>query len=107
MQNIFDLIISFEISEIFLILILVLNILTFLLYVLDKRKAARGKWRISEATLIFFTLAFGGVGAFLGMKLARHKTKHIKFKIAVVFGLIITLVPIVYIVCEFIGRINI
>jgi predicted MPP superfamily phosphohydrolase len=67
---------------------------------IDKRKAVKSKWRISEKTLIFFTLAFGGIGALLGMLLARHKTKHMKFRVAVVIGLIIALIPVSHIIHE-------
>ena len=70
MRVIFSWVISFGILEFITILLVSVNLLTFLLYVVDKRKAKRGKWRISEATLIFFTLAFGGFGAFLGMRFA-------------------------------------
>jgi len=91
-------IISFGILELSAILLVSLNILTFLLYAADKWKAERDKWRISEATLIFFTLACGGIGAFWGMKLARHKTKHGKFKVAVAVGLLIALIPVIHIV---------
>jgi len=65
--------------------------------VIDKRKAVKNKWRISERTLIFFTLVGGGIGAFLGMRLVRHKTKRWKFRIAVALGLIITLIPTIHI----------
>ena len=43
---------------------------------LDKRKAIRHQWRIPEATLFFIALLGGGLGAFLGMWMFRHKTKH-------------------------------
>ena len=74
------------------------NVFTLFLYIIDKRKAIKGKWRISEKTLIFFTITFSGIGALLGMYFVRHKTKKIKFKFAVVIGLIITLIPIIHIV---------
>jgi len=84
--------------ESFFAFFVVINVFTFFLYVIDKRKARKNKRRISERTLIFFTIAFGGVGALLGMCLARHKTRKLKFKVAVVVGLLITLIS-VYILC--------
>ena len=84
--------------ELFSLFFILINFLTFLLYVIDKRRAKRGKWRISENILIFFTLACGGIGAFLGMSLIRHKTRKIKFKIAVVIGIVIAFIPIIHIV---------
>lgn len=64
-----------------------INILTLLLMFIDKRKAVKNKWRISETTLILSAILGGSVGSILGMYLFRHKTKHFKFK----FGLPIIL----------------
>jgi uncharacterized membrane protein YsdA (DUF1294 family) len=49
---------------------------------IDKRKAIKNKWRISETTLIMLAVIGGSVGSILGMNIFRHKTKHLKF----VFG---------------------
>ena len=59
------------------------NLIVFLVYGADKRKARKDKWRISEKTLILLALLFGGTGAFIGMRVFRHKTQHKKFTIAV------------------------
>ena len=56
------------------------NILTFLVYGIDKWKAKQGSWRISEATLLILAVIGGSIGALLGMKVWRHKTMHKKFK---------------------------
>lgn len=61
---------------------LAVNALTFCLYGVDKRRARRGKWRIPERTLLLLTWLMGGVGAFLGMRTFRHKTKHLAFQIS-------------------------
>jgi len=79
-----------------IVLFIAVNVLTFFLYALDKRKATKSKWRISEKTLIFFTLAFGGIGAVGGMCLANHKTRSLKFKLAAALGLIIAVVAVIY-----------
>ena len=60
-----------------------INILSFLLYGIDKWKARRGKWRIPEETLIWLAVVGGSMGALLGMYLFRHKTKHKKFTVGV------------------------
>lgn len=57
----------------------VINIVTFLLYGIDKWKARRAKWRIEESTLLWWAAAGGSVGALLGMKTWHHKTLHRKF----------------------------
>ena len=61
-------------------LLLAINVLTFLIYGLDKYKAKRAKWRISERTLLSMALVGGSIGAWLGMKVWHHKTRHKKFK---------------------------
>ena len=54
--------------------------MTFIVYGIDKVKAMKGKWRISEATLLLLAIIGGSVGAWLGMKTWHHKTMHKKFK---------------------------
>ncbi len=65
--------------RLFLLWILLLSLITFILYGIDKRRARRGKWRIAEKTLFLFGFAGGAVGGFAGMQLFRHKTKHASF----------------------------
>lgn len=64
---------------VFAIYLIGINVLTFLIYGVDKWKAQRDKWRIPEDTLIWLAVAGGSVGALFGMNLFRHKTKHRKF----------------------------
>ena len=56
------------------------NIVTFLVYGIDKWKAKQGSWRISEATLLMLAVIGGTIGALLGMQVWHHKTMHLKFK---------------------------
>ncbi len=58
-----------------------LNIATFGLYGLDKRRARRGTVRVPERTLLFFGFVGGSPGALLGQKLFRHKTRKRSFQI--------------------------
>lgn len=69
--------------------ILLLNLVTFVVYGIDKYKSKKGKWRISELTLLTLALLGGSIGAWLAMKTFRHKTMHKKFYIGV--PMIITL----------------
>jgi len=62
-------------------LLLLWNIIVFMIYGADKSKAKKNKRRISERTLLVSAFLMGGIGAFLGMIVLRHKTKHIRFKI--------------------------
>ena len=60
--------------------LLAVNTLTFLLYGIDKYKAKKARWRISEATLLMMAVIGGSIGAWAGMRLWHHKTMHKKFK---------------------------
>lgn len=64
-------------------LFLIINLVAFIMYGYDKRKAKRHEWRVSEAALLLVALAGGPYGAWLGMKVFRHKTKHWKFRILI------------------------
>jgi len=61
---------------------IVLNVVAFALYGIDKRRAVRGAWRIPEAVLLLAAV-FGVVGAALGMVVFRHKTRKLKFRVFV------------------------
>lgn len=64
-----------------LILLAVLNLISFGLMADDKRHARTGKRRVPEKTLFLAAACFGGLGGVLGMYLCRHKTKHWYFKL--------------------------
>ena len=66
-----------------LIYLAVTNVVTFFMYGIDKWKAKRAKWRISEATLLGMAVIGGSIGAWLGMKTWHHKTLHKKFRYGV------------------------
>ena len=70
----------------------IMNLISFCLYFIDKRRAIKDKHRISEKTLLMYSLFFGSVGAVFGMYFFRHKTKKIKFRILVVLFLILHMV---------------
>ena len=61
-----------------IILIAVLNLVSFVLYGIDKHKAKTNRWRISEKTLLLWSAA-APFGAVLGTKVFHHKTKKLKF----------------------------
>ena len=60
--------------------LLVINAVAFFVYGIDKLKARKGRWRISEATLLLLAFVGGSIGSWLGMKVWHHKTMHLKFK---------------------------
>ena len=76
--------------------LLAINVATFLVYGIDKLKAKRAKWRISEATLLLLAAAGGSIGAWLGMKVWHHKTLHMKFRYGVPLILLLQIALIAY-----------
>lgn len=56
------------------------NVTAFALMGIDKRRARRGAWRISEKTLFLPVLLGGSLGGTLGMRVFHHKTKHWYFR---------------------------
>ena len=60
--------------------LLAINAVAFIVYGIDKYKARKAKWRISEATLLSLAVIGGSIGAWTGMRVWRHKTMHKKFK---------------------------
>ena len=87
--------------ELLIIYLFIINVSTFILYGIDKKKAIKHKFRISENTLIFSAFIGGSLGALLGMQFFRHKTKHPKFIIGVPVCFIISIISVLYI-CGFI-----
>ena len=63
--------------------IVVINLVSFMMFGIDKYKARRGQWRISEATLLAVAAIGGSIGAWMGMKVWHHKTLHSKFRYGV------------------------
>ena len=76
--------------------LLAINIATFLLYGTDKYKAKKGKWRISEATLLTMAAIGGSIGAWAGMRLWHHKTMHKKFKYGIPLIIIMQIALVAY-----------
>lgn len=64
-----------------LIVLALTNLTAFLLMRSDKRRAQRGARRIPERILFIAVALFGGLGGVLGMRVFRHKTKHVVFQV--------------------------
>ena len=76
--------------------LLAVNSLTFLLYGIDKYKAKKGRWRISEATLLTMAAIGGSIGTWAGMRTWHHKTMHKKFKYGIPVIIIMQIALVVY-----------
>lgn len=63
-------------QNIFILYVLIINLISFSMMGIDKNRAKRREWRISEKALFLSALIGGSVGAILGMRMFHHKTKH-------------------------------
>ncbi len=70
-----------NIRVILAIVLVFMNLLSFLLFYVDKQRAIRHEWRISEKTLFLSAIAGGSIGAIAGMYIFHHKTRHWYFVI--------------------------
>ena len=82
--------------NIILYYLLAVNIATFFLYGIDKYKAKKNQWRISEATLLTMAAIGGSIGAWAGMRLWHHKTMHKKFKYGIPLIIIMQIALVTY-----------
>ena len=76
--------------------LLAINAVAFIMYGIDKYKAKKAKWRISEATLLLLAILGGSIGAWMGMKVWHHKTMHKKFKYGIPAILLIQIALMAY-----------
>ena len=76
--------------------LLLVNIITFVVYGLDKRKARRKEWRISENALLSLAIIGGSPAALLAMSVFKHKTKKNKFRLGIPIILILQIAAIIY-----------
>ncbi|MCQ2443570.1 MAG: DUF1294 domain-containing protein [Oscillospiraceae bacterium] len=84
-------------NQLCLCYLLVVNLVGFTLYGIDKWQAEHGRWRIEERTLLLTAALGGAVGALVGMKVWNHKIRKLHFAIfvplcVVVWGVLVALV---------------
>ena len=83
-------------DQIIIIYIAVMNIAGVAAMGIDKWKAKHHAWRIPEKTLFAISLLGGSIGAWAGMYLFRHKTKHIQFVVGMPLILAIQIIAAGY-----------
>ena len=83
-------------TKILWIYLIGINLLAFLLYGIDKRRAVKDQWRIPESTLLGVAFVGGSIGAWAGMQTFRHKTKHWSFKILIPIFIVLHVAVIFY-----------
>ena len=76
--------------------LLIVNVVAFFMYGIDKRKAIKDKWRIPEKVLLGMSVIGGAVGSFLGMVMFHHKTRKWKFMLGVPLILALQIVAVCY-----------
>ncbi|MDK2585226.1 DUF1294 domain-containing protein [Romboutsia sedimentorum] len=81
--------------------IFIINIISFIFMFIDKQKAIKHKWRISEYTLMLLAALGGSIGTLGAMYTFRHKTKKLKFKIGVPFIIIIQFLFLIFFKTKF------
>lgn len=79
-----------------IIYLIIINIIGFLIMLIDKRKAEKGKWRIPEKTIFIITALGGGLGTIAGMYTFRHKTQKVQFVIGLPAITILEIIGIIY-----------
>ncbi|MCR5223774.1 MAG: DUF1294 domain-containing protein [Bacilli bacterium] len=73
-----------------------MNVLTFIIYGLDKLFAIKNMSRVSENTLLLLSFIGGSIGAYIGMKFFHHKTNKKKFTILVPLMIIMHIALFLY-----------
>ena len=72
--------------------LIIINVVTFGAFAVDKGKAIKGAWRIPEAQLLFLCLIGGALGGLIGMNVCHHKTRKPKFKYLVPLMLVLQVI---------------
>lgn len=68
---------------IFLGYIIVINIVSAIVTIVDKVKAKNDKWRVPEKSLLILSAIGGAVGMYITMHLIHHKTRKMKFMVGI------------------------
>ena len=82
--------------------LVVINLVAFLMFGVDKSRARKHQWRVAERSLFLVALVGGSLGAICGMFFFRHKTKHWYFRLGLP---LILLVQILLLAAVYYGRI--
>ena len=96
-----DLFIFLKDNNIVLYYLIAINLITFIVFAIDKIKAMKDKYRINELTLIMLCFVGGSVGGLLAMLITRHKIRKPKFYILVPLFLLLQIASIVYLLIKY------
>ncbi|SDM75781.1 Uncharacterized membrane protein YsdA, DUF1294 family [Psychrobacillus sp. OK028] len=87
-------------TNVLLMFILIMSIIAFVVMGYDKSQARKQGQRISEKTLWTLAIVGGGIGAYIGMQMFRHKTKHTNFRVGFLMLMILYAFLIFYILTK-------
>ena len=87
-------------QNIFIIYFIGINLITFIVFGIDKRKAVKHRCRIPEKNLFGLAIVGGSVGALLGMYVWRHKTRVWYFIVSIPTILVLQIAVMVYLVIK-------
>lgn len=79
----------------FLIYFLAISLVTSLVTAIDKYKARKGSFRISEKALFILAVTGGALSEYLTMRLIRHKTLHKRFMIGLPLIIILQIIAVI------------
>lgn len=75
---------------------IIANITAFFMYVADKLKALNNSFRIKETALLIVAVAGGAFGAMLGMVVANHKVRKLKFQLIVPLSFVLQCMFVIF-----------
>ena len=79
-----------------IIFVLVMTVITFVVFGVDKWKAKNDKWRTPESTLFLLAIFGGCIGALLGMQVWRHKTQYWSFRLGIPLILLLEIAALLW-----------
>lgn len=85
-------------EKIFILYYVFINLITFVLFWVDKKRAIKGKYRISEKALLLSSFIGGALGGLISMYTFRHKTKKAAFYLSLPIMLVLHIAATVYLV---------
>ena len=87
-------------TQLFIIYLVIINLITFFYFGIDKLKSQLVRQRISEKTLWILSTIGGSIGALAGMNFFRHKTKKISFQAGIAIILAVQILILYYILAK-------
>lgn len=85
----------------FIYYLFIINLITFIIFIIDKFRAVKGEWRLPEYGLWFLSLIGGSLGGLMAMQIFRHKRRKSSFMIIMLFILILQILLVIYLIGKY------